>query len=117
MPIHKTLPYAQLGKCQLFLGHVDDALNFFRRAEAGNPGVWWVHLKLAGTLALIGKTDEAKAEAAEMVRLNPNMDSIRRIRDLKWYRNPQFQALHDKTIIQGLRNIDFPEESPRTAAQ
>jgi hypothetical protein len=29
------------------------------------------------------------------------MNSIARIRDLKWYRNPQFQALHDKTIIQG----------------
>jgi tetratricopeptide (TPR) repeat protein len=116
----ETLPYAQLGKCQLFLGHVDDALSFFRRAQAGNPGVWWVHLKLAGTLGLIGKIDEARAEAADMVRLNPNMNSIMRIRDLKWYRNPQYQALHDKTIIQGLRSIGFPEESPppaRAAAQ
>jgi class 3 adenylate cyclase/TolB-like protein len=116
----ETLPYAQLGKCQLFLGHIDDALNFFRRAEAGNPGVWWVHLKLAGTLGLMGNIEEAKAEAAEMVRLNPKMNSVTRIRVLKWYRNPQFQALHDKTIIQGLRNIGFPEETasqPRTVAQ
>ena len=66
-------------------------------------------MKVAGTLGLMGKVDEAKAEAAEMVRLNPAMNSIGRIRDLKWYRNPQFQALHDKTIIQGLRNINFPE--------
>jgi adenylate cyclase len=99
-----------LGKCNLFLGHVNEALNFFRKAEAGNPGVWWVHLKLAGTLGLIGKIDEARAEAAEMVRLNPNMNSVARIRALKWYRNPQFQVPHDKTIIRGLRLARFPEE-------
>jgi hypothetical protein len=46
------------------------------------------------------------------------MNSIARIRDLKWYRNPRFQDLHDKTIIQGLRNIGFPEgPSPRAPAQ
>jgi adenylate cyclase len=73
----ETLPYAQLGKCHLFLGHPEEARNFFRRAEAANPGVWYVHLKLAGTLGLLCRTDEARAEAAEMTRLNPRSTRLR----------------------------------------
>ena len=77
----ETGAYLSLGKCHLFLGHVDQALNLFRRAQATNSGNWYVHLKLAGTLGLIGEIDEAQAQAAEMVRLNPNMNSVTRIRD------------------------------------
>jgi TolB-like protein/class 3 adenylate cyclase/Tfp pilus assembly protein PilF len=102
--------YTRLGKCHLFLGHVGEALNLFRKGEAATPSVWYVHLKLAGTLGLIGNLDEARAQAAEMVRLNPKMNSVARIRGLNWYRNARFQTFHDTTIIQGLRNIEFPEE-------
>jgi hypothetical protein len=45
-----------------------------------------------------------------MVRLKPDMNSVARIRGWVIYQNPQFQTLRDKTIIQGLRNIRFPEE-------
>ena len=85
-------------------------MKLFRKGQATNPGSWIVQMKLAGALGLIGKFDEAKAAAVEMVRLNPNMNSVARIRAYILYRNPRFQAFHDKTIIQGLRNIGFPEE-------
>ena len=39
-----------------------------------------------------------------------DMNSVAKVRAFIWYGNPQFQVLHDKTIIQGLRNIGFPEE-------
>jgi len=101
--------YANLGKCHLFLGHVDQAMSLFRKAQTANPRLWFVHLKLGGTLALLGKLDEAKAELAEMVRLNPEMNSVAQIRALAWYRNPQYQVYHDRTIIRGLRLAGFPE--------
>jgi adenylate cyclase len=114
----ETWAYAQLGKCYLFLGHVDEALNFFRKAQATNPENWYAYLKLAGTLGLIGNNDEARAALAEMVKLNPDMNSVARIRDHVLYRDPKFQKFHDRTIIQGLRNVGFPEEPPsQTAAQ
>jgi adenylate cyclase len=106
----ETFAYVALGKCHLFLGDVDEAMNLFRKAQATHPGSWIVQMKLAGTLGLIGKIDEARAAAAEMVRLNSNMNSVARIRAFILYRNPRFQTFHDKTIIQGLRNIGFPEE-------
>jgi adenylate cyclase len=106
----ETLNYVALGKCHLFLGDMEEAMKLFRKGQATNPGSWIVQMKLAGALGLIGKFDEAKAAAAEMVRLNPNMNSVARIRAYVLYRNPRFQTFHDKTIIQGLRNIGFPEE-------
>jgi hypothetical protein len=45
-----------------------------------------------------------------MVKLNPKNNSVARIRGLNLYRNARFQTFHDTTIIQGLRNIEFPEE-------
>jgi hypothetical protein len=65
---------------------------------------------LAGALRLKGEAETARAELAEMVRLKPEMNSVARVRDFVFYRNPQFQALHDLTIIQGVRNTGFPEE-------
>jgi len=107
----ETLANVPLGKCHLLAGHEpSEALGFFRKGQATNPGIWWIHLKLAGTLGLMGEIEGARVEAAEMVRLKPDMNSVARVRGYVWYRNPQFQVLHDRTIIQGLRNIGFPEE-------
>jgi adenylate cyclase len=102
--------FMALGKCHLLLGQVDEAMPWLRKAEAISPAAWFVHLKLAGALGLKGEIEGARAELAEMVRLKPDMNSVARIRGYVWYRNPQFQVLHDRTIIQGLRNIGFPEE-------
>jgi adenylate cyclase len=102
--------FMALGKCHLLLGEVDEAMPWLRKAEAISPGAWFVHLKLAGALSLKGEIEAARAELAEMVRLKPDMNSVARIRGYVWYQNPQFQVLHDGTIIQGLRNAGFPEE-------
>jgi class 3 adenylate cyclase/TolB-like protein/Flp pilus assembly protein TadD len=99
-----------LGKCHLLLGHLDQAMPWLRKAEAIIPGYWAIHLKLAGALGLKGEIEEARVEAAEMVKLKPDMNSVARVRGYVFYRNPQFQVLHDRTIIQGLRNAGFPEE-------
>jgi adenylate cyclase len=104
------LAFMALGKCHLLLGQVDEAMPWLRKAEAISPAAWFVHLKLAGALGLKGEIEGARAELAEMVRLKPDMNSVARIRGYVWYRNPQFQVLHDRTIIQGIRNAGFPEE-------
>jgi len=107
----ETLNNVLLGKCLLLAGHdPEEALGYFRKAQASNPGVWYIYLKLAGTLGLMGRLDEARTAAAEMVRLKPEFSSVAKIRGWVLYKNPQFTALHDRTIIQGLRNIGFPEE-------
>jgi adenylate cyclase len=102
--------YMNLGKCYLLLGQVDEAMPLLRKAAAMQPGLWMVHLKLAGALGLKGEIEEARAELARLVKLKPEFNSIAKIRGWLPYKNPQFQVLHDRTLIQGLRNAGFPEE-------
>jgi TolB-like protein/class 3 adenylate cyclase/Flp pilus assembly protein TadD len=102
--------YMTLGKCHLLLGEVDEAMPLLRKAQAIIPGYWGIHLKLAGALGLKGEIEEAKAALAELVRLRPDLNSVARVRGIPYYRDPQFQVLHDRTVIRGLRNAGFPEE-------
>jgi predicted Zn-dependent protease len=99
-----------MGKCHLFLGHVEVAIDFLRKAVAERPGSWLVHMKLAGALGVRGDIDEARAEIAESLKLKPEMNSVARFRALEAYQEPGFQERHDKTIILGLRRAGFPEE-------
>ena len=99
-----------LGKCYLLLGQTDEALPLLRKAARMQPGSWMVHLKLAGALGLAGELQEARAELEQLVKLKPEFNSVARIRAWEPYKNPQFTILHDRTLIQGLRNAGFPEE-------
>jgi adenylate cyclase len=105
-----AVAYMIIGKSHLFLGHVDVAIDFLRKAVAERPGLWVPHLKLAGAFGLRGDIDEARAEIAESLKLKPEMNSVARFRALEAYQEPGFQERHDKTIILGLRRAGFPED-------
>ena len=99
--------------CHLFLGNVDEAIDLFRKARAENPGLWYTHLWLAGTLGFRGDLDEARAEAAEATKLKPEVNSVARWRAglvERGFGNAQFQALLEKTVYIGLRRAGFPDE-------
>jgi tetratricopeptide (TPR) repeat protein len=103
--------YWGLGACQLLLGHVDEAIEFLRKARAGNPRLYSIHLWLAGGLGLRGDLDEARAALAEVVRLKPELTSLTQIRiHYPWSTNPRHLALREPTIDAGLRRAGFPEE-------
>jgi tetratricopeptide (TPR) repeat protein len=55
----------------LALGRYGDALGAFKRHVALHPGISWDHLGLANAYIELGRDDEARAEAAEVQRLNP----------------------------------------------
>ena len=67
-------------------------------------------MKLAGTLGLMGRLDEARAAAAEMVKLKPDFNSVAKDPRLDTLQESAIYGLARRTIIQGLRNIGFPEE-------
>jgi adenylate cyclase len=106
--------YELLGWCQLVSSHVDEAIDFFIKARTANPRIWNFPFALAGALALKGDLDGGRAALAEFLKLNPEVNSL-----AKWYavlpwtskdNTPQFWALQDKTLNEGLRRIGFPEE-------
>jgi len=106
-----AISYWGLGASHLFLGHVDQAIDFLKRARAASPRLWGMHFWLAGALGLKGDLDEAKVALAESLKLKPEMNS------LAWRRassplnaNPPYWALQEKTLNVGLRRAGFPDD-------
>ena len=92
---------------------MDEAIDLFIKARTANPRIWNFPFGLAGALALKGDLDGAKAALAELLKLRPEVNSL-----AQWYayvpwtsktNAPQFWALQDKTLGEGLRRIGFPE--------
>jgi TolB-like protein/Flp pilus assembly protein TadD len=105
--------YQNLGWCDFMLGNLDEAEEFFTKARAANPRVWFVHLGLAMVLAVKGQIDEARAAIAESLRLNPEINSIARLRTYnargQGADNPKSERLRN-IVEAGLRRAGFPDE-------
>jgi adenylate cyclase len=103
--------YGALGQCHLFLGHLDQAIELLRKASAANPRAFGTHLSLAGALGFRGDIDEARAEIAEAIKLNPEVNSLAALRaSAPWITNPPYWALREKTLNVGLHGAGFPDE-------
>jgi TolB-like protein/DNA-binding winged helix-turn-helix (wHTH) protein/Tfp pilus assembly protein PilF len=61
-----------LGRNYRVLERYDEALATFKKALVRDPDFLWTHLGLAGLYGELGREDEARAEVAEVLRLNPN---------------------------------------------
>jgi TolB-like protein len=102
--------YGQLGWAHLLSNRVDEAIDFLIKSRAANPRVWWVHYGLAGALGLKGNLEEGKTALAESLKLKPEINSLAQYYAIRpWKSSPQAYALEDKTVIEGLRRIGFPE--------
>jgi adenylate cyclase len=109
-PLVSAMHYG-LGRCHLLLGHLDQAADLFDQVRAASPRDGDVHLWLAGALGLKGDLDAARAELAAATRLKPEVHSLARWRiDQPWITNPEYRALHEKTLSVGLRRAGFPDE-------
>jgi tetratricopeptide (TPR) repeat protein len=103
--------YHVLARSHLLLDHVDQSIDLYRKAIAANPSAWYCHLDLAAALGLRGDLDEARAQLAESLRLNPGIKSIARFRAaFPWIPGPDYSRLAEKTINLGLRRAGFPDE-------
>jgi adenylate cyclase len=76
-----------LGSCYLHMGRYEEALGEFLKVIKHVPDDLLTRVKLAATYSLLGRETEARAEVAEVLRLNPkfSMEIIAK----KWpYKNP-----------------------------
>ena len=105
--------YQVIGWSHLVSNRVDQAIDLFIKGCTAHPRVWTFYYGLAGALALKHDLDGAKAALAESLKLRPEVNSL-----AQWYEylpwtskanNPQYWALEDKTVSDGLRRIGFPE--------
>jgi adenylate cyclase len=102
--------YGLIGWAHMLSNRVDEAIDFLIKSRATNPQVWWVHYGLAGALGLKGNHEEGRTALAESLKLKPEINSLAQYYAIRpWKSSPQAYALEDKTVIEGLRRIGFPE--------
>jgi adenylate cyclase len=103
--------YNGMGTCHLGLGHADEAVDFMRKARAGNPRVYQFPLFLAAALGLRGDIDEAKSALADFLKFKPEINSIAKVRaHFPAFENPRIVALAENTTFVGLRRAGLPDE-------
>ena len=66
-----------LGHAFHSLQRYDEAIAAYRRTISRNPDFLYARLWLAAAYAQLGRMEEAKAEAAEALRVSPNLSCLR----------------------------------------
>ena len=55
----------------MFTGRYEEAVSAYKKAIQRAPNHIWTHIMLAATYSMMGREKEARAEAAEVLRINP----------------------------------------------
>jgi adenylate cyclase len=105
--------YYWLGHTHLLLGHIDQAITFFRQGRSANPRDGGNRLLLAAALGLKGELDEAKTMLFDATAISksgpPSVAQFNRVWP-NWNASPGYVALRQKTIDVGFRRAGLPEE-------
>jgi len=96
-----------MGNAYFAAGRYEDALTYFKKAQERNPDNIWSYFSQAGIYGHLGREEEARAAAKELLRLNPNF-SVERYEKTPWHKNREKWNLH----INGLRKAGLPDRAP-----
>jgi adenylate cyclase len=96
--------FGQTGFANYMLKRYDEALRMFRECALRSPNQQWPHLMLASAYAQSGQLEAARAEAAEVLRINPGF-TIESWKRIAVYKDPR-DAEHR---LDGMRKAGLPE--------
>jgi adenylate cyclase len=102
--------YWVLGTSHLFLGDINKGIELLRRATVLNPQLFFPYLSLAGALGLSNRHHEAETAIANALKLNPEVNTISRMRRQWPWGNPDYWDRLENTVETGLRRAGFPDE-------
>ncbi len=103
-PFQPSHVLGHIGVANYMLKRYGEAVRLMRDCASRLPNLQWPHLSLAAAYAQSGELDESRAEAAEVLRINPafTIESWKRI---LVYKDPK-DAEHR---IDGVRKAGLPE--------
>ncbi len=96
--------FSQMGLANYLLKRYGEAVRLLRECASRLPNLQWPHLFLAAAYAQAGQLEEARAEAAEVLRINPGF-TIERWKRLAVDKDPK-DVEHR---LDGLRKAGLPE--------
>jgi adenylate cyclase len=94
-----------LGLAFRLTGRLEEAAALFQKSLQRAPNDFWMHAALAGVYIEMGREEEARTEAAEVMRINPKFS-------LEWY--GKRSLLKDRSVvskyIDALRKTGLPDK-------
>jgi adenylate cyclase len=93
-----------MGFANYMLKQHAEAARVFRECALRRPFVLWPHVWLAAAYAQLGQLEEARAEAAEVLRINPEF-TIESPKRFSVFKDPKDTA----HLLDGLRKAGLPE--------
>ena len=70
-PVGTTILYLNFGHALRMTGKFEEAVSAYRKSIQRSPDNILTHVSLAATYSMMGREKEARAEAAEVIRINP----------------------------------------------
>jgi tetratricopeptide (TPR) repeat protein len=103
--------YGRIGLAHLLQSHIDEAILWLEKARDVNPGLPYLHARLASAHALKGDIARATAELPEARRLSGD-DRYATIAhlDAEYLGVSKIRALYEATYFAGLRIAGVPEK-------
>jgi TolB-like protein/DNA-binding winged helix-turn-helix (wHTH) protein/Flp pilus assembly protein TadD len=102
--------FGRIGLAHLLQSHIDEAIYWLEKARSADPGLPYVHSRLAAAHALDGDTGRANAELAEARRLSGD-DRYSSIAQMSngYLGVPKIRSLFEDVYFAGLRLAGMPE--------
>ncbi len=94
-PFGTTGLWGSFGGALLMMGRFEEAISAYKNALQRAPDNILVHIGLTATYSFVGREKEARAEAAEVIRINPNFSLDNYAKRLP---PPQDQSKRDEYI-------------------
>ena len=93
-----------MGQANYMLKRYGQAVRWFRESALRLPNSQWTHLNLACAYAQLGQLEEARAAAAQVLRINPGF-TIESAKRFLAFKDPKDLEHH----IDGVRKAGLPE--------
>ena len=106
-PLGPGILYLHYGNALRETGRLEEAAASYKKAVERAPNYWAFHAGLAIVYSMMDRNEEARAEASEVLRINPKFS-------LDWYaRIAQYkdQAVTDR-LINAMRKAGLPDKPP-----
>lgn len=94
-PFGSAWYFQNLGHAYRITGRFEEAVPAYKKALQLSPGSIFAHVGLAATYSMMGREQEARAEAAEVLRINPKFSLDYWARAMSFYKD---QSVIDNVV-------------------
>ena len=108
-PIGPSAFYYDFGIALRDTGRLEEAVATLKKAIERAPNWFWPHTQLAVTYSMMGMDTEARAEAAEVLRINPRFS-------IEWVaKSTAYGQARMVKVFDAMRKAGLPEKAPASA--